>query len=42
MGQSPDSKYYSEEENGLPFLQAAPNSEEGILKIHYVAVRPRK
>jgi len=27
MGQSPDSKYYSEEENGLPFLQGCAEFE---------------
>jgi len=27
MGQSPDSRYYSEEENGLPFLQGCAEFE---------------
>jgi type I restriction enzyme S subunit len=32
MGQSPDSKYYSEEENGLPFLQGCAEFEDRFPK----------
>ena len=42
MGQSPDSRYYSEEENGLPFLQGCAEFKGRFPKYTLYCSQPKK